>query len=469
MAEDEPNVMGTAAEASHPKTRVLALDHFFGQDLAALAAHPHLDVRWIPYRRLRLKALRMLGPEVGTGLEGFTRRSRVDARQRYARWLTDEVRRLYLERSFDVLVVPSDSFFYVRDLPAAAHAIGVPVIVVQKETTISPDTMVNHSQALGEFAPFVSDLMTVCSQRHKEFWLKAGADEGRVVVTGQPRFDVYAHPGTRRNLKVRTVLFLSYFLDAYQPGVGGGLGLRTWEPLRTATESVLVKAAASGQFRIVVKRHPQQPEDGEERLLRDLAGNLWGQRVALADPDADTRTLIREADVVVGFQTTALYEAVAARRRVIYAAWGSEYEQARSALIPFDQPPEGCVEHAGSADELQDLLADTAARVTAECAGWVEAALGPIDGKATERTAAELQKMARLWPPGAARAELDRTRQWFSVVALVRSAATELTWTVARLPAIVAGQQRRVESRLEVARNKRKMAIEGLRPTRPST
>jgi hypothetical protein len=55
------------------------------------------------------------------------------------------------------------------------------VVVVQKETTISPDTMEDHSLIVGEFAPFVSDYMTVCSERHREFWLRAGVDGGRVV------------------------------------------------------------------------------------------------------------------------------------------------------------------------------------------------------------------------------------------------------------------------------------------------
>ncbi len=461
--------MSAAAEASHPKTRVLALDHFFGQDLAALAAHPDLDVRWIPYQRLRLRAVRMLGEEVGTGLKEFTRPSRAGARERYARWLVEEVRRLYLERSFDVFVLPSDSFFYVRDLPAAAHAIGVPVVVVQKETTISPDTMEDHSLLVGEFAPFISDLMTVCSGRHREFWLRAGADESRVVVTGQPRFDVYADTMARPVSGVHTLLFLSYFLDAYQPGVGGGLGLRTWEPLRAATESALVSAATTGRFRLVVKRHPQQPQDGEEQFLRELAGSRWGERVTLADPEADTRELIRDADVVVGFQTTALYEAVAAGRRVVYAAWGGAYERAKSALIPFEATPAGCIEHARSAKELLDLLAAGRSASEGACNAWVEEALGPIDGRATERTAAELKRIAGSWPPGATRSELDRTRARFSAVALLRSTAAELAWTVAGLPAIVAGQERRVKARQRWARNQRRMAIEGLRATRPGS
>ena len=468
MPEHPGGVAAPAGGDSPPKTRILALDHFFGQDLAALGSHPDLDVRRIPYQRLRHPALRMLGKEVGTGLVEFTSPRRAEARERYARWLLGEVRRLYLERSFDVFVLPSDSFFYVRDLPAAAHAIGVPVIVVQKETTISPDTMEDHSRVVGEFAPFVSDHMTVCSERHREFWLRTGAEDSRIVVTGQPRFDFYAALPPRREARVGRVLFFSYFLDAYQPGVAGGQGLRTWEPLRRETEAALVKAAVAGAFRLVVKRHPQQPEDGEEELLRELAGDHFGQGVTIADPRADTRELIGDADAVVGFQSTALYEAVAAGRRVVYAAWGSEFEEARAALIPFDQAPPGCLAHARSAAELLEFLDANSAAARPTCRQWVEAALGPIDGKATERTASELLRVARAWPPGEARATLDRGRRWFSVAALVRSTAAEATWTAATLPALIAGQQRRVNQRRQVAREQRGMAIEGLTSTSPN-
>src|ERR1700681_4744292 len=113
--------------------RVLAMDHYFDQDLRSLEAHPRLEVRRFPYQRLRRPALRMMGKEVGTGLVAYNRPELQTARERYAAWLTREVRRLFLERPFDLIVLPSDTFFYVRSLPDAAHSLGIPVVVVQKE------------------------------------------------------------------------------------------------------------------------------------------------------------------------------------------------------------------------------------------------------------------------------------------------------------------------------------------------
>jgi hypothetical protein len=440
--------------------RVLALDHYFDQDLSALEAHPGLDVRRFPYQRLRAPALRMLGSQVARGLHAFNDPALAAARRRYAVWLEGEVRRLYLERAFDVIVLPSDTFFYVRALPAAAHRLGLPVVVVQKETTVSEATMSTFSAELASEAPFISDRMAVCSQRQREFWVRAGASGDRIDVTGQPRFDVYASSAIRPASARRRVLFLSYALDAYVPGAGRGKGLRTWEPLRDATESVLVECARAGTCDVIVKCHPQQDRREASRHLTGLAG---AGRVSLADPDADTRGLITGADVVVGFQTTALYEAVAARRAVIYAAWGEAYERRRGGLIPFHDAPRECVRHAESREMLAAMLIDEVIPAAAGCASWYEGALGRIDGHATDRVAARLADVASEWPPTAERRGLEVHRRRYAMGLLARSVTAEALWTAALPVARVAGEQRRVATRRRRAAEGRSLAASTLR------
>jgi hypothetical protein len=444
------------------RIRVLALDHYFDQDLRALEANPRLEVRRFPYQRLRGPALRIMGRAVATGLDAFARTELEPARREYAAWLASEVRRLYLERAFDVIVLPSDTFFYVRSLPQAAHSLGLPVVVVQKETTISVDTMQTHSAHVGELAPMVADFMTVCSARHKEFWLRTCADGDRIEVTGQPRFDVYASPASRVERRRRQVLFLTYELDAYVPGAGGGLGLHTWEPLRDGTEQVLLDAARSGLCEVVVKCHPQQDRRAEAARLSRRAGSLWNRGISIASPDADTRELIVAANVVVGFQTTALYEAVAARRSVVYAAWGEAYERFRDQLIRFDEAPTGCLQHAESAEDLAAFLANPATPPDAPCAGWYEEALGAVDGHATDRVAERLAAVAAAWPAGEARRTLEKRRRSFAAWLLARSLAAEAVWTAAVPVARVAGQQRRVAVRCRRAREGRALAAAAL-------
>jgi hypothetical protein len=445
------------------RVRVLAMDHYFDQDLKRLEAHPGIDVRRFPYQRLRRPALRVMGDAVATGLAPYNRPDLAPARARYARWLEREVRRLYLERRFDLIVLPSDTFFYVRCLPQAAHALGIPVVVVQKETTISHDTMTKHSLEMREEARFISDFMTVCSERQREFWVRAGADPELIEVTGQPRFDVYAEPVRRSVSGRRQVLFLSYFLDTYVPGVGRGKGLRVWEPLREATERALIDAVRRGICDVVVKCHPQQQHRAEVARYERLAGLSWMRGVSVADQDADTRDLILASDTVVGFQTTALYEAVAARKSTIYAAWGPEFERHRSGLIPFHDAPPSCLRHAGSAEALSVMLAADQAPEGSRCANWYEDALGRIDGHATDRVVNRLVAVAGTSRATGTRRALDRRRRQFAISLLARSIATETMWIAAIPVARLAGERRRVGIRLRHAREGRTLATATLR------
>ncbi|MBJ7596047.1 MAG: CDP-glycerol glycerophosphotransferase family protein [Candidatus Dormibacteraeota bacterium] len=443
------------------RVRVLAMDHFFDQDLRALEAHPDLDVRRFPYQRLRNPALRIMTEAISAGLRGYNDPRLRQRRLRYAAWLRREVRRLFLERAFDVLVLPSDTFFYVRALPVAVHELGIPVVVVQKETTISADTMKAHSRLTRDEAPFIADFMTVCSNRQREFWLRAGADASVIEVTGQPRFDVYASRRLRPASVRKRVLFLSYELDAYVPEADHAAGsARTWETLRDATESVLLDAVRAGSCDVVVKCHPQQNYRVERARLARHAGQEWNRGVSLAGPNADTRDLILASDCVVGFQTTAIYEAVAASRPVVFAAWGEAYDRLRGGLIPFYDAPPACVSKARSAAQLATLLAEKQQPPSSSaCAAWYEEALGSVDGGATERVAARLQKIAADWRPTAERRLLERRRRSHAVGLLVRSFAAEAVWTAAVPAARLAGQQHRVEARRCRAREGRWMAM----------
>jgi hypothetical protein len=373
------------------------------------------------------------------------------------------VRRLYLEKPFDIFVLPSDTFFYVRSLAGVTHELGIPVVVVQKETTISVATMDTHSVEVASDAAFTADLMTVCSERHRQFWLRAGADPARIVVTGQPRFDVYARAPRATPSAPPTVLFLSYVLDAYVPGVGQGMGLRTWEPLRTATERELIEAANAGTCRVVVKCHPHQDLRAESSRLRAMAGTLWGNRFSVAAANADTRMLILDADLVVGFQTTALYEASAAGKPVVYTAWGDEYALHREALIPFHQAPSDCVHVASSPEQLAHLLTTTLLKPSDECRAWYEEALGPIDGQATHRVVDLLGCTLRASAPTPERHRLDRRRRPFAGMLLLRATASEVVWAAATPVASLAGQAHRVAERKRAAAERRRLAIRGLR------
>jgi hypothetical protein len=243
--------------------------------------------------------------------------------------------------------------------------------------------------------------MTVCSERHKRFWVVAGANPELIEVTGQPRFDIYAGDRARPSWRdvglgaaPRTVLFLSYEIDAYLDVPHAG---RDWGSLRAQTEEALFEAVEHG-WRVVVKLHPQQRHAEEARRLM-AATPRFGQDVVLAEPDADTRTLLLLADAVVGFQSTALLEALALQKPVAYAGWGGLHDDVAHGLIPFDSV--AGLKNASSAHDLSSWLCSATAFPDAETVArrraFVELYLGPLDGLATRRTLAAIDRIAREW------------------------------------------------------------------------
>lgn len=394
--------------------RFLVLDHYFLQDIGSLtaAAGDEISFDVMPFEDLRAEALRVFPIEVATGLEAFARPDLEDARRRYAEILREILEDRFTRSPFDAVVLPSDTFFYVRAAPDVAHALGVPVVVVQKETTISDHTMRVHSESVRRYAPPLADRMTVCSERQQEFWLRAGADPATLAVTGQPRFDYYLQPSAwpAPAQDGPTVLFLSYSVDAYHPEEGGSAN--PWESLHRQTEAGLHDLARRG-WRVLIKPHPQQSPE-HVRAWRERAGELWDQSVLFVDPGTDVRELIVTADVVVGFQSTALLEAMVAGRPTVYTGWDERAIEMGGDLIPF-QDWDGEIAVLRTPDALAPAVASLRGRrfddgIQARRRAIAERYLGPLDGGACDRVLAILAADAAEWARrrGAAETALRR-------------------------------------------------------------
>jgi hypothetical protein len=274
--------------------------------------------------------------------------------------------------------------------------------------------MREHADAVRRFAPPLADRMTVCSERHRQFWLRAGADADRVAVTGQPRFDIYSGADDApmsRGSHGPTVLFLSYAVDAYHPDEGRGTS--AWELLHRQTEEGLHELGRRG-WRVLIKPHPQQ-DLAAVAQWQSRAGELWDSRIFLVDPGADTRKLILGADVVLGFQTTALLEAMLAGRPVVYTGWDDQATAMGQDLIPFGEWGDVITvqrTHIDLADAVVSLLgvrcADFALARRREIAGHY---LGPLDGGASRRTLAVIAQEVSRWAQARDHREEDLRRR----------------------------------------------------------
>tara|TARA_R110002095_G_scaffold203663_1_gene185749 strand:- start:1260 stop:2597 length:1338 start_codon:yes stop_codon:yes gene_type:complete len=372
--------------------KVLAVNHFFEQDLHVLQAFaPQHEVRAIPYAWIRELSTQIFPDENYRVFESYSEPGFAEREQVWDERMRPLIEHVRARFPFEIVILPSDAIFYLRVLVRWCQRNGVPCVVTQKETSITDATMQEYAAKLRDHLPFHADHMTINSERHKSFWVSTGADPESITVTGQPRFDdhVRVSEAERRPGPPR-ILFLSYVSTAYLPITSD---LKSWSQLHTESLEVLAEAARTGA-EVVVKPHPQQDEVAlqEVRDARARLGDCDGS-FELVGGRLDTRKLIHDADVVVGFQTTALYEAVIAGKPVIYTNWTVppdveprllDYEGFGEALVTVRTPQAFRDALVGRLDAIRAGTPPPAMDPGAK--QHAEFQLGPLDGKACERT-----------------------------------------------------------------------------------
>lgn len=380
--------------------RLLLLEHFSKQDIDSLRTAMEnegrdIQTRVVSYQRLRNEVLKVIPDADELQFEDYPRPERQAGWDAYARHLEGVFEELYAEWPFDAFVAPSDIFPYVRVAAPACERLGVPFIVVQKETTVAEGTMEEETVLIRDYTPFAGHHMTVCSERHREYWVRSGTDPDVITVTGQPRFDFYAT--TREPAGERRLLFFSYHLYAYAEAVTGEMDI--WRRLHSQTERQLWTLAQEG-WRIDIKPHPQQPDWCAEmrRMLADVPA-VARKRVRFVPRQADTRRLIADANVIVGFQTTAMLEGMLAGRPVVYTGWDHRAVELQDKLIPFHEWGD-LIDLVPTDDALADVVrsARPFPRGTLQ---WdrrrevFEEQLGPVDGRSSSRTLDAIAEQVR--------------------------------------------------------------------------
>lgn len=308
--------------------------------------------------------------------------------------------RLTAEFPIDLILVPNDNYFFIREFIAVARNHGVRTVVLDKEGIISPHSFNAESARARAFTPFIADHIFVWSHRQKSFWQEKGVPADSITVVGQPRSDLlFLPPGDR----VRThfeheqplVTVFSYLDTAYMPAEYVRLKGASWRVMKTETHEIARElAVAYPQFNFVLKCHPLQRDLGD---IRDRCqfGNL-----KVIGGSALGNELILRSELIVGFQTTALIEAMLVGKNVIYTAWDPHIAHMQEHLLPFHRA--GGIVVADSPETLQRvarsyLAGDRSAFDFSEAElarrrEFVAEYLYQADGNASRRLLVELEK-----------------------------------------------------------------------------
>ncbi|HJP21512.1 MAG TPA: hypothetical protein QF861_08135 [Alphaproteobacteria bacterium] len=322
--------------------------------------------------------------------------------------------RLLAKFGFAAVITANFAYYAEREVGAALEQLGVPFIVLDKEGRKSP----GRAEFFREIyrrrrGPFAGRRILACNDIEKSILLDAGiVTPERLTVTGMPRFDRIHRwrrrvAGRRREGQApRQVLFFSFSAKSGLPriarklgfGVPGGLEPFAderddwnWDELLAACHRAAVTLARENpEIHVVVKSKGTSVEVRAMEASIAAAGPRPDNLVTVAG--GDPLELILQSDAVFGFNSTALFEALAAGKPLVVPRFA---EAGNATLQPHIIDLEEAAEYAFSEAELVDLLrahaidpAPAPAELPVSHAALLQKWTGNADGCAGQRVAA---------------------------------------------------------------------------------
>ncbi len=237
------------------------------------------------------------------------------------------------------IVASNDNFYWIREFIPVAQSHGCKIAVLDKEGTISPHSWHFEVERARAFAPSISDLVCVWSQRQAEFWRRIGVPSERITIVGQPRSDLWYSQLTNEvdqyfEKAQPLVTLFSYDDNAYIPMERYLVDGMTWRQMKTETHELIASMATlHPEINFVIKTHPQQTDRVELAMQYDKPN------LKVISGSSCANELIQRSICIVAFQTTAVIEAMALGRPTIYTNWDEHIPMLRDEILPLADAP----------------------------------------------------------------------------------------------------------------------------------
>ena len=302
--------------------------------------------------------------------------SRVDAtKMEYRRFLADLWRRFRTMKPIDVVLTGNFAYFTEREFAVALEQAGTPFLALHKENVRPPRRVQEYWFTLykDRRGKFGGRRILVYNEIERELEISAGViDPKDVVVTGMPRLDKLhrwriEHAGPVSGQKPQILFFAfarSDKLTAIQrkasAGVPGDMeamegewGTLSWGRYCVDTHKAIIDLARENpNFEVIVKSKGQKRKLNDIlRILSDMKEELPANVTLITS--GDPFDLIARCQVVVGFNTTGLLEAIATGKPVIVPRFAEASDPAMQDLI-IDLGTS--VEYAESPEALKTMI-----------------------------------------------------------------------------------------------------------------
>ena len=345
-------INGLHPEFDAAKKTIIALNHFYDQDLRALArANTEYNFIIVGAPQLARGGKLFFSDPVIHMNAPYTDESETNrtAWRKECAYIFDLLNDRF---NIGLMITPSDIFWWIRELIAVAHDRGIKTVVIDKEGLISPFDFDAEAERIRTRAPFISDHIYVWSDRQRKYWNKIGVSDDRITILGQPRSDLFHHEHNRQvdsffDATRPIITLFSYEDTAYIPPYKAANGL-TWKPIKTETHDFVFQLAKKHpEYNFVIKTHPQQSD------LAALQESYQNSNVAVIGGAAVANELIQRSELIIAFQTTGVIEAMFMDKRVLYTHWDPTYQKIIDDVLPFHNAPG--IKSAGSFKVFQEV------------------------------------------------------------------------------------------------------------------
>ncbi|MDH5297905.1 MAG: hypothetical protein OEV91_02700 [Desulfobulbaceae bacterium] len=269
------------------------------------------------------------------------------------------------------IVTSNFGYFVEREFAGACAAEGIPFVAIHKECFKAPGRLRFFATTYPRRGPFTGSRVLVYNNYERDLLVATGIVPASVVtVTGMPRLDrIHAwrrtHGMLPRPARQVTLLAFAFTPTAGLPriprkertGVSGGLdplapefaGL-AWESLFVQYHQAIVQMARDNPDLRVILKTKGRERDGRPAL--DFIQSLAPPPNLETVVGGDLLPLLTVSDAVIGFNTTALCEAIAAGLPVVVPDFA---EATARPTVEYVVDLGAAVFHAGSPQELAEL------------------------------------------------------------------------------------------------------------------
>lgn len=285
----------------------------------------------------------------------------------YRRFLAQMWKHLTAIKPIHAAVSPNYGYYVQRELASALEERGTPFIVLHKENLKSSGRLEYWQTVYEDLrGTFSGRKILVYNEAERELQISAGVtDPNKIAITGMPRLDrIHSWRNTAENhadLDGRQVLFFAFDRKdklpmskrKRAPQIENRWGELSWGNLCEKTHMTMTRIAHERpDIKVIVKTKPNSRQQAEVMQMLTAGGMSIPPNLEVI-AGGDPFELLARSKVVVGFNTTAQLEAMAAGIPVI-APWFDEAIEPQTREFVIDLG--NSIEYANSPDELAQLV-----------------------------------------------------------------------------------------------------------------